>query len=115
MKKTFILFTLLINISFATAQQFPSYDELKTAINENSLPLINITADISKVTKEKYIPAEIENSKTHERLCRGIREIRRMGKRIQEVEQQSCGVDRRPRGRTGLYKRMVPLKTYNLG
>ncbi|MBO4963620.1 MAG: CotH kinase family protein [Prevotella sp.] len=60
MKKTFILFTLLIKISFATAQQIPSYDELKIAINESSLPLINITVDIANVTKEQYIPAEIE-------------------------------------------------------
>lgn len=60
MIRVFILFIFSINILFASAQEILGYEQLKTVINDNSLPLINITADISKVTKEKYISAEIE-------------------------------------------------------
>lgn len=60
MKIIFLIISFVIKLSFVYAQQYPNYEQLKASMNDNSLPLINITADISKVTKEKYIPAEIE-------------------------------------------------------
>lgn len=60
MKRFLLLYILLVNISFASAQQFPNYEDMKVCVNDNSLPIINIIADIDNITKEKYIPAEIE-------------------------------------------------------
>lgn len=59
MKRISLLIILIANILIVSAQQ-KSYDELKSTINENSLPLVNITVDINEVSKEEYIPAEIE-------------------------------------------------------
>lgn len=60
MKRILLFLIFLVDLLFASAQQFPNYEELKTDINDNSLPIINIIADISNITKENYIPAEIE-------------------------------------------------------
>lgn len=61
MKRIFLSFIISSNIFIlSVSAQQQSYSELKSAINENSLPLVNITVDIKNVSKEEYVPAKIE-------------------------------------------------------
>ena len=59
MKKfNFLLMASLLAIA-AGAQQ-PSFQEMKSSLNSSSIPLVNLTVDISKVNKPDYTPATIE-------------------------------------------------------
>lgn len=60
MKRYFLFFIIITKTLIISAQQQTNYEELKATINENSLPLVNITVDINNVSKEEYIPALIE-------------------------------------------------------
>lgn len=60
MKRYFLFFIIITKTLIISAQQQTNYEELKATINENSLPLVNITVDINNISKEEYIPALIE-------------------------------------------------------
>ena len=43
------------------------YDALKTRLNENSLPLVNITVDVANLHRTSFVPGEIEITDWHRR------------------------------------------------
>lgn len=55
-----VLIILMLFLSFNVIASETDFTVLKNSINENSLPLVNITVDIDNVSKEEYIKGEIE-------------------------------------------------------
>ena len=60
MKRTVLAFLLLVQTMIVCAASTPTYDELKQQLNDKSLPLVNITVDINRVSKPEYTNATIE-------------------------------------------------------
>ena len=57
MKRTVLAFLLLVQTMIVCAASTPTYDELKQQLNDKSLPLVNITVDINRVSKPEYTNA----------------------------------------------------------
>ena len=53
------LLLLMLQSMLASAQE-SMYDEMKKAMNERSLPLVNMIVDIATVNRTEYVPGEIE-------------------------------------------------------
>ncbi|MBQ8657114.1 MAG: hypothetical protein IJ527_08715 [Prevotella sp.] len=58
-KLHFILITLSLCCCTAL-HAAPTYDEMKAQISSQSLPLVNLTVNISDVNRTDYVPASIE-------------------------------------------------------
>ena len=58
-RKTLLTIIALLTASAADAQ-IPEYTELKEALNEKSLPLVNLSVDIEDVSKAVYTDATME-------------------------------------------------------
>ena len=57
-RKIFLLLTALYS-GFLCAQE-SQYEQMKGLLNENSLPLVNLTVDVTSINRTDYVPAEIE-------------------------------------------------------
>lgn len=57
-----IIFLLLSLVATATAsgQSLPSFEQMKQSLTAQSLPLVNISVDLSTVNRNNYTPAAIE-------------------------------------------------------
>lgn len=60
MKKLVTLFVVLLCAAANCMAQAVDYASLKAALNSKSIPLINLTVDIGKVSKPEYTSAKIE-------------------------------------------------------
>lgn len=133
-RKTLLTIIALLTASAADAQ-IPEYTELKEALNEKSLPLVNLSVDIEDVSKAVYTDATMEIADPlrrtdgesqplahaahgsavgtgFQRPCGRIRplvyRVGGMGARVPYVERQPRTTRPRPKRRNGIYKGLVP-------
>lgn len=59
MKRIFILFVIIFSCAGIPAKE-SQYEIMKKNLDENSLPLVNLIVDITKVNKKVYVAGEIE-------------------------------------------------------
>ena len=63
MQKSLTLLFIFYNLScLVTSAEEIRYDQMKKALDENSLPLVNLIVDITTVGKTNYVPGMIEIS-----------------------------------------------------
>ena len=55
-----ILLLLTVLFSESLHAQESQYEQMKSLLDENSLPLVNLTVDISTVNRTDYVQGEIE-------------------------------------------------------
>lgn len=60
MKKTLILLLAFVSSHLAISAQVATFEEMKAQLSDKSLPIINITVEIDKVSKPEYTNADIE-------------------------------------------------------
>lgn len=61
MKNLFLFFCFLAGLLQLQAQSTP-YERMKNRLSKSSIPLVNLTVDLAKVSKSNYIEAEMEIS-----------------------------------------------------
>ena len=60
-----ILLLLTVLFSESLHAQESQYEQMKSLLDENSLPLVNLTVDISTVNRTDYVQGEIEITTGH--------------------------------------------------
>lgn len=64
--KRYIILLFFLNCMLVSAQE-SQYEIMKMLLNENSLPLVNMTVDYKTINRFDYVPGEIEIT---DYLCR---------------------------------------------
>lgn len=101
MKRVLALFAVIFCCVGIPAQE-SLYEQMKSELNENSLPLVNLIVDISEVNKSEYVAGEIE-----------IADYLRRTNPATDVVRYHCKCKYRGATSTGYTKKSFAVKLYD--